>query len=167
MMLDVGCGFFHKGDVNCDLFIKDKGHRLQKGKSINIKNVKNFVLCDSQFLPFKDGSFEIVHSSHLIEHVPNPIKVLDEMVRVSNDQIELFCPHWLGDKMRGKNPHHLSLFRIKWFAVYANNRGLICRSRIIRYLDTKRFMGLIRFFQIPLEIHIMFAKYASNDVDGN
>ncbi|PVX24556.1 MAG: hypothetical protein CW691_07245 [Candidatus Bathyarchaeum sp.] len=158
MILDVGCGSFHKGDVNCDLFIKDAGHRLQEGKSINVKNIKNFVLCDSKFLPFRNSSFDVVYSSHVIEHVPEPVKVLDEMVRVSSSQVELLCPHWLGDKLGGKNPYHLSKFRVKWFAAYAKNRQLFCRCRITRYFDTKKGFGIVRLLRIPHEIHVLFGK---------
>lgn len=158
MILDVGCGSFHKGDVNCDLFIKDRGHRLQKGESIDVNTIKNFVLCDSAFLPFRNGSFDVVYSSHVIEHVLEPIKVLDEMVRVSRSQVELFCPHWLGDKLGGKNPYHLNQFQIKWFSNYAKNRRLFCRCRITRYLDTKKGMGILRLLRIPYEIHTIFAK---------
>ena len=156
IVLDVGCGSFPQGNVNCDLFIKDEGHRLQEGTSINVKNIKNFVLCDSRFLPFRDGSFDKVISSHLIEHVKDPIQQLDEMVRVSNCLIELLCPHWLGEKLDGINPYHLSHFQIKWFAEYARKKGLICRCNITRYLGTK--LGLVLPLRIPLEIHVLFSK---------
>ena len=105
---------------------------------------------------------DVVYSSHLIEHVHDPVRLLDEMVRVSSYRLELFCPHWLGDKMSGKNPYHLSLFRVSWFEAYAKNRGLFCRCRISRYLDTNRGMVLIRFLLIPLEIHAIFTKQIEN-----
>jgi SAM-dependent methyltransferase len=40
------------------------------------------VMGDGMQLPFADGSFDISHSSNVIEHVSDPIRFLEEMVRV-------------------------------------------------------------------------------------
>ena len=86
MILDVGCGVFPHGTVNCDCHIKDVGHR-GKEATINPKTIRNFVLCDGQYLPFKNNCFNLVYSSQVIEHVDNPELFLRELVRVSNSRI--------------------------------------------------------------------------------
>lgn len=40
------------------------------------------VLGDGQALPFRDGAFDLVYSSNVGEHVPQPWRMGDEMVRV-------------------------------------------------------------------------------------
>jgi len=107
-ILDVGCGDRPKGDVNCDLFIGDFPH-LQKSRIIKPKIIPNFVKCDAHHLPFKTAAFKETFSSHLIEHVNDPAKVLYEMLRVSREKVTFVLPHkfarasWL--KYR-QNPTH-------------------------------------------------------------
>jgi len=54
----------------------------------NICNVDIFaydnvdVVCDIADLPFLDNSIDVVFNSAVLEHVPNPQKVVDEMYRV-------------------------------------------------------------------------------------
>ncbi len=54
----------------------------------NICNVDIFsydnvdVVCDIADLPFLDSSIDVVFNSAVLEHVPNPQKVVDEMYRV-------------------------------------------------------------------------------------
>src|SRR5213594_4392499 len=72
MRLDVGCGGYPTGDVNCDLArTKDW--------------FKGDVICDCHHLPFIDRSFDEVYSSHTIEHVSSPYK---NAVRVREGSIQ-------------------------------------------------------------------------------
>src|SRR5512142_331557 len=86
LVLDVGCGTTPVGDVNCDLFMEDsEGHRdplayNEETLKINKAKTPNFVLCDSRYLPFKNGSFDLVTSRQVIEHVPKPALMAAEMV---------------------------------------------------------------------------------------
>ena len=104
MKIDIGCGNIPLGDINCDL----------KKYPLNIKN-KNFVLCDSQYLPFRSLFFDKVYSSHVIEHVKNPYKFLYEVIRVckNNGIIYLYLPHRFsfGAKYKG----HIHFFTRRWF----------------------------------------------------
>lgn len=40
------------------------------------------IVCDIENLPFKDGSIDVVLNIAVLEHVPNPQKVIDEIHRV-------------------------------------------------------------------------------------
>jgi len=75
LILDVGCGERPRGDVNCDIELR--------------KNVENFVLCNAEYLPFKDNSFDIVISFYVIEHVPNIYKFLYELHRIARKVVLL------------------------------------------------------------------------------
>ena len=56
--------------------------------SENVYNVDIFsydnvdIVCDIENLPFKDNSIDIIFNIAVLEHVPNPKKVIDEIYRV-------------------------------------------------------------------------------------
>jgi SAM-dependent methyltransferase len=79
-ILDVGCGARAQGDVNVDLYPKD---RQQCRSSWNPKNLKNFVLADASYLPFKDDAFDLLTARHVIEHLHEPLQALTEWKRAS------------------------------------------------------------------------------------
>jgi ubiquinone/menaquinone biosynthesis C-methylase UbiE len=67
------------------------GYRLCKERYYSLKNVINTeifsypttdIVCDGDNLPFKDNSFDVVLSLAVLEHVKNPWKHADEMIRV-------------------------------------------------------------------------------------
>ncbi len=77
--LDVGCGerpfeyLFHKGCyVGVDI--------ENSGRSLHMKKPDYFY--DGEILPFENESFDLVLSTQVLEHVPNPQKILNEMARV-------------------------------------------------------------------------------------
>lgn len=98
MLLVIGCGHAAFGDVNIDLFIGDK---TQCKYDWDPKKVRNFVLADACNLPFKENAFDYVYSSHVLEHLPNPLQAVQEMRRVCGKKtflilpsqfLESFCP---------------------------------------------------------------------------
>ena len=70
MTLDVGCGYTPRGDVNCD---------IKMTPCVD-------VICSAEALPFKDGSFDEVHSQFVIEHCADPVRMIREMVRVTRNK---------------------------------------------------------------------------------
>jgi ubiquinone/menaquinone biosynthesis C-methylase UbiE len=112
-ILDVGCGYLPRGDVNVDLYVKPSIHR---SIALNTKQIPNFVLADSQHLPFKNACFDKVLSSHVIEHVDKPMLMLQEMVRVSNRYVLVRCPHRLKITFHGiRYKAHKNKFGNLWF----------------------------------------------------
>jgi len=153
-VLDVGCGSNPSGDVNCDLFTKDVGHRCQNNRTFDYKKIKNFVLCDIQCLPFRDGVFEKVYSRYALEHIENPCRCLDEMVRVSSDNVTVLVPHRYGDRLFfwHLNPYHISFFNKKWFFRYIHKRKLF---GFVEYSNYKVFLF---FLTIPSELRLTLRK---------
>ncbi len=157
--LDIGCGVTPSGDVNTDLYVSDKGHRVF-GLRVPKERIKNFVVCDGQHLPFKDACFDIVYSSHVIEHVDNPEQFLNEMVRVSDYQVIVKTPHVYGDKFHralGKSEVlHKHFFRCRWFWQYGAKHGLISNVQITRYRPFPS--TIIPIAYIPDEITAQYFK---------
>jgi SAM-dependent methyltransferase len=77
-VLDVGCGQGGYGDV-----MASTGARVT---SIDLSRLKTtrlaFVLADALRLPFDSNRFPVVFCASLIEHVPDPVRLLAEIRRV-------------------------------------------------------------------------------------
>lgn len=130
MILNVGCGSVPDGDVNVDVV---------RGRWVD-------VVCDGQFLPFKDGCFEMVFSSHVIEHIVNPYLFLRECFRVAVKKVVVVCPHRFDKMIHGdRGGRHLHFLNIGWFSRVLEYP---CRGRVVKW-----FLGVI-----PLEIRVVCFK---------
>ena len=120
----MGCGSRPGGDVNVDCFTRgwnsQEGDQKQ-GEFMNPRSIPNFVVAHAEFLPFKDECFDFVFSSHTIEHVKNPLKMMQELLRVSKRQVTVRCPHRKGSG--AKRPFHINYLDEKWFNVSLTKLG--------------------------------------------
>jgi len=80
LVLDVGSGHNPnpRSNVLCDRFLFDHTERNENPAKID----RPMVVGDAGILPFKDKSFDFVICSHLLEHVPEPAKIISELQRV-------------------------------------------------------------------------------------
>ena len=85
--LDIGCGKRLCADetLNAELPRRarlavgcDRDPHLRKHSSI-----KHLVLCDAAALPFRDGVFNLVTASMVLEHLEHPEQVFAEVARIS------------------------------------------------------------------------------------
>ena len=136
LILDVGSGDVARGDVNVDRYVSASIHR---GFEINPHEINNFMLADAAHLPFRNDCFDSVVSSHVIEHVNEPMRMLSEMARVSSRFVEVRCPHRL---CLERNKAHKNKMCPSWFRKAFAILGL----RVV-LLDVK--VGL---FGLPVEI---------------
>lgn len=114
--LDVGCGLNFKGKVNLDRYKKINPEINQfKNININVHKIPNFILADALYLPFRNFSFKIIYCYHVIEHVKNPNKLIQELKRIctKNGIINIKCPHRFSKN--AKMPYHKHYFTITWF----------------------------------------------------
>ena len=77
-MLNYGCGATSYGDVNAD---------------VEPREVRNFMLINPipDSLPFPNGFFGSVICSHVLEHVPDPDFLIQELSRVA-DEVFIITP---------------------------------------------------------------------------
>ena len=90
-VLDAGCGdgvlsvlMANKGAVviGCDFSAPNIEAAREYAVEHNIANVE-FLVGDAERLPFPDNSFDLVVSSHVLEHLPHFDKGLQEVMRVT------------------------------------------------------------------------------------
>jgi SAM-dependent methyltransferase len=150
--LNVGCGNKANGDVNVDLYVESTKHR-SSGKAILFKAIKNFIICDANYLPFKEKSFRVAESNHVIEHLENPNNLLTEMVRVASSLVVIRCPHKLGEKVsRRKSRGHIQFFSKSWFWRFAKINDLKIEVETSKWLHIPHeYMPL---FRVPLEMTV-------------
>jgi len=59
-----------------------------------ISKIHSSVLGDGEALPFKDHSFDTICCYNVLEHVPNVVKFLSEMIRASKKRIIIIGPNY-------------------------------------------------------------------------
>ncbi len=112
LVLDIGSGDkpLWRADVIADRYLKDDKQRFS-GPLVYDKR-KLFIKADVQNLPFKNKAFDFVFCSHVLEHVENPEKAIQELTRVAKrGYIEV--PNAIADLLNPFPPHLWHCFFIK------------------------------------------------------
>lgn len=88
-VLDIGCGDrpYHLATVWADI----RTPRWQRRRSLAAAARPPFVRCSVEALPFRDGAFDFVYCSHVLEHVRRPDVACRELARVARRGY-LECP---------------------------------------------------------------------------
>ena len=87
-VLDIGCGtgallmMIHEGKKDAKLFGIDISEEMIKVAHAKLGNAADLTVSDSEKLPFKSGSFDLVLCTFSFHHHPNPTVVFKEMHRV-------------------------------------------------------------------------------------
>lgn len=141
LVLDLGCG---SGQIlkisnrsfkviGADLSISMLGQARTRGGAL--------LLCqaDAQAIPFKDNTFDSLISLDLLEYLPTPLKVVEEMVRVLKPAgkiaIVITCPG-LGYRMLGRVEEKLNTLGISDL-----KRGMISVFAIKPRFRANKFSG--------------------------
>ncbi len=156
--LDVGCGSNPRGDINVDFFTggwnSQEGDQ-KKGELMNPQLIPNLVVAHAEFLPFRDGCFDVAFSSHTVEHVKNPFRMMRELLRVSRGKVIVRCPHRKGSG--AKRPFHINYLDEEWFnklllklgyqpKIVVTNRECLLTSRLLLHSIVhcpKRFLPYV------------------------
>lgn len=178
--LNIGCGQDAWGDIRIDVSC-----------SFFDWHFRPVLLADACYLPFRNGVFRKVKASHVLEHVSYPHKALEEMVRVSTEEISLRFPVesdvWpfiiskifpfpsfsalrLACQTRSSNLH---LWIVNPLVVkrYLQGMGWKCSitknlTSLLSFFENGRkaryFKWLVRHFRIPLEYCVIATRKAES-----
>ncbi len=104
--------------------------------------------------PFEDNSFEEIHCSHILEHLPDLISVMRELYRISKPGAKIFveAPYWSSHRAF-KDPTHIRFFTDNTFDYFSEEYSMNFYSDVrIKVLSVKlevssnslaKFMNLI------------------------
>ena len=87
-VLDIGCGtgallmMIHEGKEDARLFGADISEEMIKVAQAKLGNAADLTVSDSEKVPFKSGSFDLVLCTFSFHHHPNPTLVFKEIHRV-------------------------------------------------------------------------------------
>jgi len=122
-LLEIGVGMGHlvgQLEDTFDTYGMDLNHWAVKQSKAVIQKT-NLQTASAQELPYKDGAFNVVIIKHIVEHLPDPQKAIQEIGRVteSGGTLILATPNldsllkpWKGDRWIGyQDPTHISLKR--------------------------------------------------------
>lgn len=141
-VLDVGSGHQpnRRANVLLERFLDETIHRTSQ--NVLIPSDKEFVVGDALQMPFADNSFECIITSHIAEHVDDPIIFCKELIRVANSGY-IETPGPLTEYLMPNKAH-------KWI-VYKKGSRLIFRTNKI----TKSFCApFFRLFYLNREGYV-------------
>jgi SAM-dependent methyltransferase len=102
-VLDVGCGRGFTQAMFEEMDIEYLGITLGEDYLHAVRKGRNVEQEDFNFLPYEDGSFDLVFSRHALEHSPFPLLTLMEWNRVARAWLCLIIPKPLFWTWAGQN----------------------------------------------------------------
>jgi SAM-dependent methyltransferase len=76
--------------IAADISLTSVRRAVARGQRLGV--AVDGICCDAESLPFGDNTCDLVIAHHSLHHLPNPVRGLEEMVRVSNSTIAFFEP---------------------------------------------------------------------------
>jgi SAM-dependent methyltransferase len=164
MILDIGCGNAPRGHVNMDLFMNattpDLKNKERQYAFIDPKKIPNPVKADAQYLPFRDNSFTVVFSSHVLEHLRDPFKALLDMLRVSKRKVVFRIPHRyrFGHRTAVKEGRHKHTFSVRSTIQFLERLQCPYSLNVVSRGFPSDYLSLIN---VPQEIRVTLLKIES------
>lgn len=144
-ILDLGCG---------DAKYKSNNNIVIGIDKVNIKDVDIVHDLNKFPYPFKNNEFDLVYTSHTLEHLDNLDKVFQELIRITRNKgrIKIRVPHF-SCGVSYRDPTHKRLFSYFTFD-YFTNECFYTKSKfkiIKRKLNfTRQNFTFLNYFVNPL-----------------
>jgi ubiquinone/menaquinone biosynthesis C-methylase UbiE len=153
--LEVGCG---DGALLSELHARDFGGALHgveiTAAAVRIASARTEIdsvgMYDGEHLPAPDGAYELGIVSHVLEHVPDPAKLLAEVARVCGAVVmEVPLEDNLSAKRAGKREHADEVGHLQHLS-RATARAIVSQAGLVVAGELED--------SLPLEVHRFFAK---------
>lgn len=119
--------------------------------------------------PFEDNSFGTIYCRHILEHLPDLVKVMEELHRIGRPGCRIFIevPYWTSHRAF-VDPTHVRFFTEKTFDYFTQESKMNFYSKArFKVLDKKlelssnRFIRILSFF-LPITFFKMFNNLIAN-----
>jgi SAM-dependent methyltransferase len=124
----------------------------------------------SRPFPFKDNSFSMVNAVNVIEHLPDTVKVMEEIWRVSKAgaRVHIKVPHYKSSNAF-KDPTHRSFFTedsFEYFDTGRISRYSKAKFRVAEVKKTQQY-DIDRFVRRPLPPLLPFVeRFQDSTIEG-
>ncbi|MDD3272791.1 MAG: methyltransferase domain-containing protein [Bacteroidales bacterium] len=142
-VLEVGPGNnpTKRADVLIEKFVQDNTHR--RG-DLKIFKHQKLVQADGENIPFKNGEFDFVVCSHVIEHTNNPVQFMEEQFRVAGRGY-LEAPSLFGEFLAPKDSH-------KWVSLFIDNKLVMYEKSKLPYDFSPDFGDIFKSYAISIPV---------------
>jgi ubiquinone/menaquinone biosynthesis C-methylase UbiE len=166
-VLDVGAGsapyrsLFHGCDYKTQDFTQLKPGQLRNGGYAAIDFVS-----DAGAIPVADGSFEVILCTEVLEHVPEPIDVVNEFGRILAPGGRLILTAPLGSGIHQEPYHFYGGYTPYWYRRFLTEAGfesieIVANAGSLRHVaqETIRFVQMTRPFGLaaPWYVQLLWA----------
>ncbi len=121
-VLEIGSGKdYYKGEEN------EKVIHLDISKKEHVEVVHDLERFP---WPFKDNSFDKVYASHILEHLSDLVKTMEEIYRIcKNDTVVVVKVPFFASAYAFRDPTHKRFFTYDTFDYFVGGSGLSCNSK--------------------------------------
>ena len=162
-ILDVGAGPCRYRDLfnHCEYLSQD--FASYKGSNMGDKLGSDFetwkygkldYICDATNIPVADGEFDAILCTEVLEHVPEPVKVLEEFSRILKEGGVVLITAPLGSGLHQEPYHFYGGYTPHWYKHFLGNLGfgnlsIIANGGFFRNFgqESQRFASLVNPFK--------------------
>lgn len=166
-VLDAGAGSCTYRDLFSHCEYKTQDFTALKGVQLSGKKYGEIdYVCDILQIPVSDSSFDAILCTEVLEHLPDPIKVVKEFSRILNDGGKLFITAPLGSGIHQEPYHYYGGYTPYWYEKFLTEAGFInitveenCGSLMACGQESARFIFMSRPFKLsmPIWMEILWA----------